>query len=174
MISGLVYPHEPIPKKKFVHKLLSVMYDFAFNVLEPDLFNSDEYGKISILDRSDFSSLTFPSIKSKLASIDNDFDALYCDYAQCFKYFPELVEKFASATEAANSAVLFLKDLAIEFEGRPRSVVLLAQTSRDGFNKATDNEGEYSLTALSELSMLEKRICLRAVFICNRGINRLT
>lgn len=132
---------------------------FLREVVEPDLMNNPEYGKILILDETDFDSFTKSGIKSKLLGLDFDVDILLYDYIQLVKFMEEAreINRFMSV-DPVNYYVRIFADLAMHLYGDRHKVVsiVLSQINREGWKKAVENEGEYDITALAEANELER------------------
>jgi replicative DNA helicase len=152
--------HDPVDKNKILRCLLTDGEEkFIYSDIEEDL-KSKEYGTMTILDQTCFRDLSFSGIKSRLLqvedSIGSEIDFVMVDYIQKFNYLPEAKDIDRYADYPANYYVIFFNNLAINFNNHKMSTILLAQTNRKGYDKAVENEGEYDLTALSELNYLEK------------------
>ena len=152
--------HGPVPRLDTQKATLSDEDEaFIRDVVEPDLKNNPEYGKILILDELDFRSFSKAGIKSKLLSLEWEVDILLYDYIQLTKFLEEAQAiSRTSRVDPVNVYVRIFTDLAMHLYGGSREVisVLLSQINREGWKEACDNDGEYRLTALAEANELEK------------------
>lgn len=131
---------------------------FIEKEVEPDLLENPNYGKVLILDETDFRSFTRSGLKAKLLSLPFEVDILVYDYIQLVKYLEEARDFRWSNTDPINHYVRIFADLAMHLYGDRHQVLslLLSQINREGWKKAKDNDGEYDLTALAEANELEK------------------
>ena len=152
--------HGPVHRMETQKAILSAEDEkFLREVVEPDLKNNPEYGKILILDETDFESFTKAGIRAKLLSLKWDVDLLIYDYIQLVKYLDEgrEIDRYGKV-DPVNVYVRIFADLAMHLYGERHKLVsvLLSQINREGWKKAVENDGEYDLTALAEANELEK------------------
>lgn len=146
---------DPVESKKIIRTLLDEEEKkFVFGPVKEDL-NQSEHGRFRILDRTDFKRLDFPGILAVLSKLPFQIDFLVVDYAQRFKYLAE-ASNYGGGAEAANRFIDFFLSLAIGSLGYPISVVMLAQTNRNGKSRADANGGKYDIDALAELNALDR------------------
>lgn len=126
--------------------------EFIFDIVEKDLRYNPDYGKFDILDRVSFTSLSFSGIRMKLLSLAFDVDFLIVDYIQLFRYLDSAKE----LKDPGNQYMDFFMELAIELNGKPISVIVLSQISRQGYTRAKTRDGEYELLDLAELNSIER------------------
>jgi replicative DNA helicase len=144
---------EPVPSVKIMDsQLTDKEYEFIFDLVEEDLLTNKEYGKIEVLDRTSFSSLSPAGIRSKLMSLPFDVDFMGVDYVQLFRN----IEDARSINDPGNYYMDFFNEMAIDFDGSPLSMVVLAQINRDGYKRAKMKGGEYDLFDLAELNSIER------------------
>lgn len=151
--------HGPIHRLETQKAVLSEEDEkFMREVVEPDLRENPDYGKVLILDETDFRSFTKSGIKAKLLSLDFDVDILVYDYIQLVKYLDEAHEYRWGKTDPVNYYVRIFTDLAMHLYGGRHQVLslLLSQINRESWKKAKENNGEYDLTCLAEANELEK------------------
>lgn len=131
-----------------------------------DYFNTG--GQIVLLDETDFGSLSFPEIQSKLIEVDDQLkketgyglDCLMVDHIGLLAYGKS--SKGDSDMQVINSYVSFFRKLAIGFrrneDGTYKQihVLLLAQINREGWKRASKQDGLYDLRALSTANELER------------------
>ena len=157
-------PHNSI--KKAI--LTPEQKEYLFNTVMPDYYSTG--GKLKILDESDFPTFSFKEIRDQLIKADDEFtketgyglDAVVFDHANLFK-FNKTKENTGNDTTEGNRYVGFIRALANHFridpitkESRKLAMIILAQVSRDGWRRATKNNGKYNLTAFAEINGLER------------------
>lgn len=143
----------PVPSKRIIDTQLSdEEEEFIYEVVEKDLRTNPEYGKIEVLDRSSFTSMSFPGIRSKLLSLPFDLDYLTVDYIQLFKFLDEA----KVLSDPGNQYMGFFRELSVDFDGKALSVVVLSQINRSGYVRAKGKGGEYDLFDLAELNAIER------------------
>ena len=78
-------------------------------------------------------------------------------------------------TNVVNAYVSFFRQQALNFirENKQVSVLILSQTSRDGWRKASRNEGCYDLTALADSNELERAASLVFTVFCSSSLKQV-
>jgi len=148
--------HQPVESRK-VQKasLTQEEEDFLFNVVEKDLQENSEYGKYLFVDGADFETIDVPGIEARLGFEDYPVDGLIVDYLQLFQYYPP-PKHMPRGISVGDFYVREFAELSKRCNGKPISVLLLAQANREGYKRAQENEGRYDLLALSEFRELER------------------
>ena len=146
------------------HKKLS---DEDFKYLEHKIY--PDYlklkGKIEIIDETELESYSFFSLENKFREIDkilidktgHGVDLLVVDHAQLLK-FDQSMKGIGNETNVVNAYISFFRQCALNWikTGRQITVLMLSQSSREGWKEAAKNEGAYKLTALAEANELER------------------
>jgi hypothetical protein len=147
----------PVPKEKILFATMNSEEEaHILGTVFDDLFNNSEYGKLTILDITDFSNTSFSGILSRLSRIPHQMHFLVVDYAQKFKFLAP-----SSMDEPANRYVAFFNNMCMDFHGKAFSLMMLSQTNRTWFDIVRKpakggTEGAYPLTALAEINALER------------------
>lgn len=158
-----------IPHEKIRQVMLEQEEEnYLMDVVAPDFYKTG--GMIKILDEKDFKTFSMSEIREKLEQIDEEMlektgyplDAVFWDHANLFK-FNGSGNRRSSDTSEGNEYVSFIRKLAISFKTdkdtlkrRGLSMVILAQTSRDGWRRAEKLKGKYDLRSLAEINELER------------------
>jgi len=139
--------HDPINYERIMYaELTDEEEEYVFKVLEPDLFGNPDYGKIKIVEPWDFGNLTTASMDRFLDSLDFEVDALFVDYAQLLKYA-------GGGSWTLDEAIFQFYQLSLS---RKIILIIMAQTNREGWKEACENEGRYTLRALADSNELER------------------
>lgn len=130
--------------------------EFLLHV-EEDYKNMD--GKIFILDGHDIIENNQVSPYSITRALEKrhkicTLDCLGVDYMQLFKHFR--MDGATNPTERMTAAVEMFSQLAIHFGEHGLITFLLSQANRDGWMRASRNNGTYTLTSLAEINTLER------------------
>ena len=99
---------------------------------------------------------------------------LVVDHAQLLKY-DENMKGIGNETNIVNAYVSFFRQQALNFIKQNKQVVvlILSQTSRDGWKKASKNEGCYDLTALADSNELERAASLVLTVYCSTSLKQV-
>jgi len=149
---------------KLKHKDLSDKeYNFFKDTLYPDLKNVP--GKCYILDETELESYSFYALENKFREIDklavdetgHSIDLLIVDHAQLLK-FDGSMKSIGNETSVVNMYVSFFRQCCLNWikSGKQIAVLILSQSSREGWKDAVRHEGKYKLTALAEANELER------------------
>lgn len=153
-----------IPKDKLMNRKLD---EASLNYLEqnvyPDYINLP--GKLYIVDETDLENYSTYALETKFRELDKlaneetgkGIDIVFIDHAQLLK-FTTNNSLIGKETSVINQYVSFFRKNAIDWikSGRKVAMVMLSQSSREGWKDATRHEGQYKLTALAEANELER------------------
>lgn len=122
-------------------------------------------GKMYLVDETDLDNYSTYALESKFREIDKlaiketgkGIDMVFIDHAQLLKFSND-TKLIGKETSVINQYISFFRKNAIDWikEGRKVCMVMLSQTSREGWKDATRHEGQYKLTALAEANELER------------------
>ena len=122
-------------------------------------------GRIYTVDETELESYSFFSLETKFREIDklateetgHGIDVLVVDHAQLLK-FDTSMKALGNETNVVNAYVSFFRQSALNWikSGKQILVLMLSQSSRDGWKEAVRTEGRYRLTALAEANELER------------------
>lgn len=153
-----------IPKDKIMNRKLN---EETFNYLK-DVVYTDYIklpGKLYILDETDLDNYSTYTLENKFRELDKlateetgkGIDMVFIDHAQLLK-FTTNNSLIGKETSIINQYVSFFRRNAIDWikEGRKVCMIMLSQSSREGWKDATRHEGQYKLTALAEANELER------------------
>jgi len=127
--------------------------DFLFNQVEPDLETNEDYGKLEILEDSDFDKRTPKGVERHLMSLPWEVDFFMLDHVNNIKFIPDV----QMIKEPANFYIRAMTEMAKGYmSGKGLSVLLFSQTNRDGWQKAVEAEGAYDLKCLAENNEAER------------------
>ena len=147
---------------KFAGKIKAIRYkdifDGALNdqqledldIVEDDLTNSPEYGKIAIFDLVDFASGT---IETKITDLKEEIDICVLDYIQLIKFQGGNLDP----KETMNYFTKKFHDFSQTYhDGRGFAALLLSQANREGWARAAKNQGRYDLRGIAEGNEIER------------------
>lgn len=141
--------------------------DYLMNTVLPDYYQTG--GMITILDETDFKSLTKVELRQKLEQVDDEMiaktgyplDAVFWDHMNLFKFSGS--GKTQSEGAAINEYVSYVRQLGLNFrrdsttgEKRKLAMFMLAQINREGWKRAVKNKGAYDLRSLADANELER------------------
>lgn len=151
--------HKDLKKKKLNNKQYEC---FALEVI-PDLHKQP--GKLYVIDETDIEAYTCFALESKFREIDKlsisetgkGIDFVVIDHAQLLKFSKDM-KSVGNETSVINHYISFFRQNAINWigEGRQVCMLMLSQSSREGWKEAAKNQGQYRLTALAEANELER------------------
>jgi hypothetical protein len=127
-----------------------------FDVVEDDLLNDPNYGRIEFIEESDLDSFTAPDIEAYVRTMAFQPHILVLDYIQLCRYLRHPSTKGMSVNDVGDYYVRQFSELAKNCNGQKVAFFVGAQTNRSGWEEASKNEGRYELNALSELRELER------------------
>ena len=139
----------------------------AYNYLNSTIYPEFKAlpGKIFTVDETELEAYSFFSLESKFREIEklsiektgHGIDMLVIDHAQLLK-FDSSMKGIGNETNVVNAYVSFFRQSALNWikSGRAISVLILSQSSREGWKEAVRAEGRYRLTALAEANELER------------------
>jgi replicative DNA helicase len=144
------------------YKIQQVEEDFLWGTVFED-FRSRK-GKILVEEDSDYQSITFEGIYTRLIEADNVFrnttgkgiDLIVVDHLQLFKFSDSPVLQKLGEFSIMNHFVSFFRRICLDFNGKQTAVLLLAQTNREGWTNAVKNDGRYNTRALAEANEAER------------------
>ena len=138
-------------------------YKYLEEKIYPDFKKSK--GKIFIVDETELEAYSFYTLENKFREIEklaiektgHGIDMLVVDHAQLLK-FDASMKGIGQETNVVNAYVSFFRQCCLNWvkSGRQVSVLILSQSSREGWKEAVRNEGKYRLTALAEANELER------------------
>lgn len=138
-------------------------FEYLENTIYPD-FRSIK-GHIYIVDETELEAYSFYALETKFREIDkiavsetgHGIDLLVIDHAQLLK-FDQSMKGIGNETNVVNAYISFFRQCALNWikSGRQISVLILSQSSREGWKEAVKREGQYRLTALAEANELER------------------
>jgi len=136
-------------------------WDYAKNVILPDLDTLP--GKHYILDEQDIEAYNFFAFDSKLQEIENlaleqtgkGLDLIIVDHIQMLA-FSDQGQRLSENT-VINRWCNYFRSNCMDFLKSKRQIhiIMVAQINRQGFARASKNEGMYDLTALKEANEIE-------------------
>lgn len=146
--------HKAVPEEDF---------KYLEETIYPDFKNIS--GRIYTVDETELESYSFYSLETKFREIDklateetgHGIDVLVVDHAQLLK-FDASMKGIGNETNVVNAYVSFFRQSALNWvkSGRQILVLVLSQSSREGWKEAVRAEGRYRLTALAEANELER------------------
>jgi replicative DNA helicase len=144
------------------HELSKDDENYLFNTLIPD-FSSNLGHRLIIVDETDLRDESFAEFDTMFRNVENHFiedtgsgvDMIVIDHINLLKF---------SNTNAMNDYskvnywMSYFRKNCINFINKNKKVCFMVavQTSRDGFNKAKSNNGQYSLTGAAEGNEIER------------------
>ncbi|RLI38102.1 hypothetical protein DRO66_02550 [Candidatus Bathyarchaeota archaeon] len=123
--------------------------DYLFNQIQDDMLNTDKYGHFDVVEAHDFDNLTTATMESYIATLPYELDYIVVDYAQ-------LLEFAGGSKMTLDEAIFQFYQMALNCNGKPLCVIMLAQCNREGHKEAVENDGVYSLRALGDSHELER------------------
>ena len=146
------------------HKSLNEeSYKYLEEKIDPEFKKSK--GKVFIVDETELEAYSFYTLENKFREIEklsiektgHGIDMLVVDHAQLLK-FDASMKGIGQETNVVNAYVSFFRQCCLNWvkSGRQISVLILSQSSREGWKEAVRNEGKYRLTALAEANELER------------------
>ena len=141
--------------------------DDEYNILHSRIYPDFKAlgGKVYIVDETELETYSFFSLENKFSEIDkravaetgHGIDLLVVDHAQLLK-FDSSMKGIGNETNVVNAYVSFFRQCALNWikSGKQISVLILSQSSREGWKEAVRSEGRYRLTALAEANELER------------------
>lgn len=182
--------HSKFGKKPVEHnairynKMTAEEREFIFDVVEPDLKEATA-GKLFLIDEADFSDelgcvggFTQPNVQKIMEDLNQEalLDFLVVDHINLTRYYPPEGMERKSEQDITNNWISFFRQQCKGFrvymeDGESKKqelcTILLMQTNREGFKKASRNDcGVYDITALNEASEAEKS-AYRIFFLYN-------
>lgn len=158
--------------------------DKEYDYLEKNIYKDFNKlpGRIFVVDETELESYSFYSLENKFREIEklaiketgHGIDMLVVDHAQLLKY-DENMKGIGNETNIVNAYVSFFRQQALNFikENKQVVVLILSQTSRDGWKKASKNEGCYDLTALADSNELERAASLVLTVYCSTSLKQV-
>jgi len=152
--------HPPVALEKIRKNLLEEDEKrFLFEIVEPDLYGNENYGKFYILENSDFSTIDVQGLSAAMNDLalmsGSTMDCLIIDHLQLFQYFP-VPPHVPKRISVGDFFVREFAELAKNCNGKRMAVILLSQANREGHKRAVGNDGKYDLQALAEFHELER------------------
>lgn len=134
---------------------------FLWGVVEPDFKALP--GKLIVAEQMDIPGWDYLTLRAWLDAL-GDIDIMSVDFVQMLMLDGSQAKGIREPRDYGNFVINELRKLAVGSENldKPgdiserRIVLLLSQSNRDGFAEATENKGQYTLRALSDLNMLER------------------
>ena len=158
--------------------------DKEFEYFQETIYNDFKKlsGRVFAIDETELENYSFYSLENKFREIEklaqketgHGIDMLVVDHAQLLKY-DENMKGIGNETNVVNAYVSFFRQQALNFirENKQVSVLILSQTSRDGWRKASRNEGCYDLTALADSNELERAASLVFTVFCSSSLKQV-
>lgn len=158
--------------------------DKEFEYFQETIYNDFRKlsGRVFAIDETELENYSFYSLENKFREIEklaqketgHGIDMLVVDHAQLLKY-DENMKGIGNETNVVNAYVSFFRQQALNFirENKQVSVLILSQTSRDGWRKASRNEGCYDLTALADSNELERAASLVFTVFCSSSLKQV-
>lgn len=146
--------HKPIDWSRMYKQSLSEEEkNFLFDVVEQD-YQREIGDRIWILDPISLEGMGKAELETTLLKLHCMTGGI--DYF-IFDHISVVARGAKDEYGERNAYVRFLQELAVRFaNGRGLSVLLLVQANRTGWERATQNEGRYDLTAIAEANEIER------------------
>lgn len=136
------------------------------DIIAPDLLltkgresqHCQDYGRITVLQVSDFPNMDPATIRERIREADPDVDVVFIDYIQVLKNFP--IKGFTGNELINHYIQQFRTGIAEDFFGRKVALVIGSQINREGQKQSKNNpdreEGLYDLYHFAEANEVER------------------
>jgi hypothetical protein len=150
---------KPLSRVKIKKNLLNDSEKVFFQAVKDDWLTNPDYGRVSVLEVSDFPSLDPDSVKLTVKRRVPECTGLFVDYINVFKNYP--VAGLRDPYERGNFYTRRFTDMSLDWFGTKITVVLAAQINRTNYRafreaRAVGEEEGYNLSCFAELNELEK------------------